>query len=217
MRIIHTLFFLFLFNATWSQNSSVWFTALAPVRVGNWEWHNDASYRTNAFQPEALQWFYRTGIRYYANQKWSTAAGYARFNTRDLKLNPSFQKEDRIWEEVLFTDRTNKGMWMHRFRLEQRWFQGTATQAANFYWRPRYRISYEWKLDDQWDLQLYDEYFHHLFKQEQKLNHNRLGFFFQYNRSAAVVLNLGYTWAYRPQGNAHFFMLSLQRGYVDID
>ncbi|MFM7223347.1 MAG: DUF2490 domain-containing protein [Bacteroidota bacterium] len=217
MRSIHTLFLLLVFHTGWSQVSSVWLTAQAPVRLGNWEWHNDASYRTNEFQANAFQWFYRTGIRYYANDRWSTAAGFARFNTRDLKLNPQFQKENRIWEEVLRTDKTAKGMWMNRFRLEQRWFQSTATQVASFFWRPRYRLSYEWKLSDRWDLQLYDEYFFHLNRQEQKWNHNRLGFFFQFNRSSAVVLNLGYTWAYRPQGTAHLFMISFQQGYVDID
>jgi Protein of unknown function (DUF2490) len=215
VRIVHTLFFLLICLSTWSQSTSVWVTGQLPIRRGDWEWHNDASYRTADFRLKANQWFYRTGLRHYFKEGWSTAIGYARFNTRNVDEEKVFQKEDRIWEEVMRVGKAQKGQWMQRLRLEQRWFQSTPTHPSSFFWRSRLRLARVWPLSNRWDVQVYDEYMHHFNGVIQKMNQNRLGFFLHYKRTASFTVNLGYTWMQMPQGSTHVFMIGFQQSDVD--
>jgi hypothetical protein len=81
-----TLALLFIMNSTSSQQrpeTGIWSAINLHVNISKqWQWHNDAGYRTLGVSVDPLQFLYRTGIRYNFNRQTSTAGGIASFFTK---------------------------------------------------------------------------------------------------------------------------------------
>ena len=215
MRKFHAAFFLcFISCLVHAQSSSIWFSAQAPLRIKNWEWHQDVGYRTIGSSSKATLWLYRTGVRRYFSEHWNAAAGYALFSSRVEKEKPAFGAENRIWEEVVRQDQWGKLKWMQRIRIEQRWFDATTQTPYYAAHRFRYRTAFIQALTPQLDLQVYDEIMVQSQKGQWFFNQNRTGFFLHIKPSKKQVFNLGYTYLHQPLANTHLFLLGYQHNMV---
>ena len=185
-----------------------------PLRIKNWEWHQDAGYRTIGNGARPSLWFYRTGIRRYFSDHWNAAGGYALFVSRVEKDRPAFGAENRIWEELVRQDLLGKIKWTQRLRIEQRWFDATTKTPYFSAHRFRYRTAFVHTLNPQLDLQLYDE----LMVQNQHgqwgFNQNRTGAWLNIKPSKKQSFNLGYTFLHQRSGNTHLIMLGYQQNFT---
>ena len=198
-----------------AQSSSIWFAGQLGMRKKNWEWHQDAGYRTIGTSPRATLWFYRTGARHYFNEHWNVAGGYALFNARVDKEKPAFSAENRIWEEAVRQDQWNKLRWVQRFRIDHRWFNANSKTEAYTAHRFRYRTAFIQTLHPQIDLQLYDEIMIQRQQGEWLLNQNRIGAFVYIRTGKQQVINLGYTWLQQPSGNLNLLHVGFQQNIMN--
>jgi hypothetical protein len=182
----------------------------APLRIKNWEWHQDAGYRTIGNSGRATLWFYRTGVRRYFSEHWNAAGGYALFVSRVEKDRPAFGAENRIWEELVRQDQFGKLKLMQRIRIEQRWFDATTKTPSFSAHRFRYRTGFIQALTPQLDLQVYDEIMVQLQQGQWLFNQNRTGFFLHIKPSKKQAINVGYTYLHQPLANTHLFLLGYQ-------
>lgn len=216
VRKIHAAFFcLFFSGMIHAQSSSIWFAGQLGIRKKNWEWNQDAGYRTIGSSLKATLWFYRTGARYYFNEHWNAAAGYALFVSRVDKNKPAFSAENRIWEDVVRQDQWNKLRWVQRFRIDHRWFNANSKTEAYTAHRFRYRTAFIQTLHPQIDLQLYDEIMIQRQHGEWLLNQNRIGAFVHIRMGKQQVINLGYTWLQQPSGNFNLLHVGFQQNFIN--
>jgi long-subunit fatty acid transport protein len=187
--------------------TGLWFTVMTPVNFSkHWQWHNDAGYRTLGASAEALQYLYRTGIRYNFNQQWNTAGGVAFFFTRTSfsKSNDEFGHEFRFWEEVNRQKQVSKKLnWQLRLRTEQRFFAATSVKAKYTAWRFRFRTGLTQKINDKWSLQLADEYMQQQTNQKLSFDQNRVMLSGIYYVNKTTQLQGGYMWLRWPNDNQH--------------
>ena len=211
----HAAFFLSFFSCmVHAQSSSIWFSAQAPLRIKNWEWHQDAGYRTIETSGRATLWFYRTGVRRYFSEHWNAAGGYALFVSRVEKDRPAFGAENRIWEELVRQDQWRNLKWVQRLRIDHRWFDATTKTPYYAAHRFRYRTAFTHALGPQLDLQVYDEIMLQSQQGQWLFNQNRTGFFLHLKPAKKQVFNLGYTYLHQPSANTHLFLLGYQLNMV---
>lgn len=212
MRKFHAAFFLsFISCVLHAQSSSIWFSVQVPTRIKNWEWHQDAGYRTIGTSARATLWLYRTGVRHYFSDHWNAAAGYALFASRVEKDKPAFGVENRIWEEAIRQDQWGKLKWMQRIRIEQRWFDATPAEPSYAAHRLRYRTAFVHALNPKFDLQVYDEFMVQRHHGEWGFNQNRTGVWLNFKPSKKQLFNVGYTFLHQASGNTHLMMLGYQQ------
>ena len=183
--------------------AEVWVGVSVPVQLGknvHWQWHNDASYRTNGISVFPHQVLYRTGIRRFFNQHWNAAAGGALFFTRVSyqKEDREFGQENRMWQEIVHQTNQQK-IWrvQNRFRLEQRFFEATEDRAAFYATRFRYRSAFIFTPTNIVQLQLSNEYMHQLSNGKMKFNQNRFIISAIYSLKQQSQLQFSYIWQYR--------------------
>ncbi len=180
-----------------------WAAVQLPVIFStHWHWHNDAGYRTLGTSPAALQYLYRTGIRYTFTKQWSAAAGVAFFFSRTsfAKTNDEFGYEFRWWQEGNFQKQfKEKLQWQVRLRAEQRFFEETKNKAPYTACRFRLRTALTQQLSPKWSLQLADEYMEQKTKQKISFDQNRLMASVIYRFNSFGQLQSGYMWLRWPQ------------------
>ena len=197
--------------------SELWFSASVPVNFGkkaNWQWHNDASYRTNGMSALPHQYLYRTGLRYSFNKHLNIAGGAALFFTRVSynRGDHEFGQENRLWQELVYqTNLSSTILLQNRFRLEERFFEAVGNKAAYTAARFRFRTSIIQKLNKNWSAQIADEYMQQAANGRWQLNQNR--FMVSVGRSlpGQVQLLAGYMWLYRTVFSQHIFTISFQK------
>ena len=179
-----------------------WFNMHMPVKfTKHWQWHNDAGYRTLGISVNAIQYFYRTGIRYNFNEQWSSAAGVAFFFTRTgfTKATKEFGFEFRTWEEVNHQLPVNeKLLWQFRVRTEQRFFSATNVDSKYTAHRFRFRTGLTKKINDKWSLQVADEIMQQQANDKFSFNQNRLMISGIYHLKNNIQLQGGYMWLRWP-------------------
>ena len=211
VRKIHAAFFcLFISGMVHAQSSSIWFAGQLAMRKKNWEWNQDAGYRTIGTSAKATLWFYRTGLRHYFNPKWNAAAGYALFASRVEKDKPAFGTENRIWEELVRQDQWNKLRWVQRFRIDHRWFTANSKTEAYTAHRLRYRTAFIQTVHPNIDIQVYDEIMIQRQYGEWLYNQNRTGIFLHIKTGKQQLLNMGYTLLQQPSGNLNLLHVGIQ-------
>ena len=195
--------------------TGAWITLLAPVTVSkNWQWHNETGYRTLGSSVNALQFYYRTAVRYKFNEQWNTAVGAAFFFTRTsfLESNDEFGREFRIWEEVNYQLKLNEKLKaLFRFRTEQRFFAKTNTKSAYTAYRFRIRPQFIQKISAKWDLQLADEYMQQQKRRTLSFDQNRLMLSAIYHVNSTTQLQGGYMWLKWPDASQHILNISVQK------
>ncbi len=213
-----TLALLFIMNSTSSQQrpeTGIWSAINLHVNISKqWQWHNDAGYRTLGISVDPLQFLYRTGIRYNFNRQTSTAGGIASFFTKTNfdKSQHEFGSEFRFWEEIVHQQALNKKLQLLlRFRAEQRFF--AATSVKNKYTGHRFRIrsGFNHKLSEKWSLQLADEYMRQVADEKFSFDQNRLAFsgIYHFNRSAQI--QGGYMWVKWPGSHQHILTFTFTK------
>jgi hypothetical protein len=187
----------------------MWFSVQSPFRKGNFEWHNDAGYRTQGFDASASQWLYRTGLRYYASTSFNVAGGYALFSSRVQKEKSDFGLENRLWVEAVFQNSISHLQVFQRLRFEQRWFDATSAFDAYQAQRYRYRLGMIKKISPKSEIQLYDEIMIQNQESAFNYNQNRLGMFWHF-RTKQNLINIGYTYLHQKNNPTHLIMLGYQ-------
>lgn len=199
--------------------TELWLSVSAPVNFGkkaNWQWHNDAGYRTNGISVLPHQYLYRTGLRYSFNQHINSAAGAALFFTRVSydKDDHEFGQENRLWQELVYqTNLSSTTLWQNRFRLEERFFEAVENKAAYTAARFRFRSSVTQKLNKHWSAQIADEYMQQAASNRFQLNQNRLMIAVGRSLPNQIQLQTGYMWLYRTVSSQHIFTLSFQKSF----
>jgi ribosomal protein S18 len=176
----------------------MWLSAQLSVQLNNkWQWQNDGSYRTLGISFSALQYLYRTGLRYNLNKSWSVATGVAYFASRTTftKQNHEFAKEIRFWEEVNYkTALTKKTQVSTRLRIEQRSFTATSSKISYHAYRYRVKSQIQQTLSSKWAIQVADEYMQQNAPNTWSFDQNRLIINAVYFLNKHTQINLGYMW-----------------------
>jgi hypothetical protein len=199
--------------------SELWFSASVPVQFGkkhNWQWHNDAGYRTNGMSVLPHQYLYRTGLRHSFSKHVNIAAGAALFFTRVSyeKDDDEFGQENRLWQELVHqTNLSSTTLLQSRFRLEERFFEAVENRAAYTATRFRFRTSITQKLNKKWFAQIADEYMQQAANDRFQLNQNRLMVAVGRNLLKQMQVQAGYMWLYRTVSSQNIFTLSFQKSF----
>jgi Protein of unknown function (DUF2490) len=199
--------------------TELWLSVSVPVNFGkkvNWQWHNDAGYRTNGISILPHQYLYRTGLRYSFNKHLNIAAGAALFFTRVSynKDDGEFGQENRLWQEMIYqTNLSSTILWQNRFRLEERFYNAVESKAAYTAARFRFRSSITQKLSKHWSAQIADEYMQQAANNRFQLNQNRLMFSVARSLPNRIQVQTGYMWLYRTVASQHIFSLSFQKSF----
>lgn len=196
--------------------TGMWLSGFMPVKISSkLQWHNEGGYRTLGSSSAALQYLYRTGIKYVVNENINTTAGFAFFFTRTSfsKSNNEFGSEFRFWEEFAPQVKvSNKLLWQNRFRIEQRFFEATSRKAAYTAFRFRMKSGFAQQLYGRWSVQLADEYMQQIVKGKLSFDQNRLivNGIYKYNHTVQVMG--GYMWlAWPASSNQHILLVTVQK------
>jgi hypothetical protein len=211
------IIFLLMANPSLGQHlaNNVWLSAQAQVAVSKkWQWHHDAGYRTVGYSVWAQQYFYRTGLRYLFNKKWSAAIGTADFVTRvsAQKTNHEFGNEFRLWQEGAFNIMAGKkNKIQQRLRTEERWFGAVKEKEAYAAFRLRYRLMFQHIFSAKWNVQLADEYMHQYAGRSFSFNQNRIIAALNYNVHVSTQLQVGYMFVDKPGSSQQSVIVSVQK------
>lgn len=136
---------------------------------------------------QPMQWFFRIGLNYQLNNGNRITGGYAyQYNVPyDEVSEPYSWSDHRIWEQYLIRKpfkNDKRGMYIHRFRMEQRWLQRKEapsyekTEAWKFENTFRYQFKVNIPINDRWSASFYDELHLRLssFDTEKLIDQNRI-------------------------------------------
>lgn len=200
---------------TQTPPAELWIGANMAVGFHNqWQWHNDAGYRTNGVNLVPHQYFYRTGIRKIFSTKWNAAAGVAFFSTRISynKADHEFGNEYRAWQEVNYQTEWKNGLSLHnRLRIEERFFEEVSNRDAYKALRLRYRVGLTKRLSEKWMIQIANEYMRQLQQKQFLFNQNRALFSIGHDLKKHVQLQAVYIWQQRSTGSQHILALLFQK------
>lgn len=148
-----------------------------PIKLSEkFELHNDGGIRLRGDNMEVYQILYRSGLRYYFNKQYSTAAGFALFFT-DGNLSSDEKKmgaEFRLWEEFMFQKSYPKDKILLRFRGEQRFFDDYGKKQSYGAERLRLLTQYTKKIYGNWSLQTSNEYFYQFRANFSQMDQDRI-------------------------------------------
>jgi len=117
-----------------------------PFREGKpWGLMVEGYIKRNHVVVDPMQWFGRLGVNYQLPNGNRITGGYAyQYNMPyDEVSDPYTWSDHRIWEQYIIRKpfaRDKRGMFIHRFRVEQRWLQRKAP--------PEYVNTAEWKFEN---------------------------------------------------------------------
>lgn len=132
-----------------------------PVK-GRWELHLEEQWRRHDGILRWQQNLFRPGVNYQFSERVSLTVGYAHIRTYPYGEFPAARRydENRLWQQVIVTQRLGRVRLTHRLRPEQRWVQSAAGPDS---WRYRNRFRYFAKgvvpLKGRWFGAFYDEVF----------------------------------------------------------
>ena len=88
-----------------------------------WGLFGEAIIKRNDIVLKEMQYFLRVGVNYNFKTGNRIAGGLAyQYNLPYDEVSQPYNWPDyRIWEQYLIRNPVKNGLWMHRFRMEQRW------------------------------------------------------------------------------------------------
>lgn len=180
------------------SEAGIWLSLQMPVNFGkNWQWHNDAGYRTEGVSVRPSQYLYRSGVRYRLNREYSVAAGIAGFFTRSLVPadEGEFGKEFRCWQELNCSFERNQHFhWQLRGRIEQRFFAETISKGSTYSNRFRLRAGITSIINHSWSVQLADEWMEQQRSGKFAYDQNRVMLHFIKKGKDQSQWSAGYMW-----------------------
>ncbi|HAN37593.1 MAG TPA: hypothetical protein DCQ29_01710 [Chitinophagaceae bacterium] len=125
------------------QNHS-WTSLNTSMRIAkHWSIITDVHYRANNFFASPNFYFFRVGGQYHFNQHLSVALGYGHLWLAPSKTGwHTYSNENRIYQQVQYTYKTQRWQWIHRIRNEQRWQQIITNDIATNNYKLTNRIRY---------------------------------------------------------------------------
>ena len=136
---------------------------------------------------QPMQWFFRAGLNYQLKNGNRITGGYAYQLTLpyDEVSEPYNWSDHRIWEQYIIRKpfkKDKRGMFIHRFRMEQRWLQRKEaplyekTEEWKFENTFRYQFKVNIPINDKWSASFNDELHLRLssFDTEKLFDQNRI-------------------------------------------
>jgi hypothetical protein len=99
----------------------------------------------------------RPAIGYQLTDNLSIWQGYAWVGNFNQPTEPRFFEENRVYQQVIYTQKFSNVNFMSRTRMEERWIEHTAGTALRF--RQMFKVSYPLPIAPDWALVGYDEIF----------------------------------------------------------
>jgi len=133
IRIFNTILLILISFSSFSQSPEGtvgnWLMVFNQTRLTErWSIHAEAQYRSYEIKPNTEQLLLRAGVNYHINSTAYASIGYANV-TNYAYDKEEFQGvqvyENRIWQQFLMRNNVGKVAFEHRYRLEQRWLNGT--------------------------------------------------------------------------------------------
>lgn len=130
------------------------------------------------------------GLNYHINQNVTTGIGFGRseIDTSYEENNIPDIKENRILEQIAIKHKSNKNVWSHRFRLEQRFLKYPTEDILKH--RLRYRFKGNFPINQDLFITAYDEI--HFNLNEFDFNQNRVYAGIGYKLNTNINFQLGY-------------------------
>ncbi len=195
-----------------------WFTVQPTFSVNKkFIWHNDAGYRTLGNSVQALQYFYRTGIKYQLTKNFSATGGVAFFfsKTNFNKANHEYGHEFRLWQEANYLRQLpQQFQWQVRLRMEQRFFATTSLKSSYTTQRFLFRTGITKKVSKKWSLQLANEYMQQFVSKKFNLDQNRLIITGNYKLKHLAQLVAGYIYIIWPNDVQHIATLTFIKNFA---
>jgi hypothetical protein len=197
------------------SEAGVWLSLQMPVNLGkNWQWHNDAGYRTAGVSVRPSQYLYRSGIRYRLNRDYSVAAGIAGFFTKSLEPadEGQFGKEFRCWQELNCSFESNQRFhWQLRGRIEQRFFAKTISKGSAYANRFRLRAGISSIINRSWSVQIADEWMEQQRSGKLAYDQNRVMLHFIRKGKGQSQWSAGYMWLKWKNESQHIIAVTYQK------
>jgi hypothetical protein len=200
------------------NTTAVWLAAQIPVQLASkWQWHNDAGYRTINGATQPFQYLYRTGVRYFLNKQWSSAAGVAFFRTTTSfeKSNHTFGSEFRLWQEVNYQHHISQRLLLqNRLRTEQRFFAAVANKPSFSALRLRNRLALTHQLTNKLSTTTAYEWMGQWSGGVYTFNQNRLSASFICQAAKGMQWQCGYMWLHMPSAAIHILNFTVTKNII---
>jgi len=178
-----------------SQNSA--------SEVGNWFMYNGshkiaekwsvktmAHFRYYQLAKNFQQEIYRLGANYTFHKKLNATIGYSYVTTDVVFGNPSATIfENRLYEDINYTNFLSKLKLRHRFRFEHRFIKANGMDDTSQWFR--YDLNLNYPITNKWSIYAFNEIFLNL-DQNKRFVQNWTGFGFLHQINQSLKLNIGY-------------------------
>ena len=137
---------------------------------GKWIWHNEIQLRSYNVIGKREQLLFRTGLGYNLPSGHGViSAGYAFIEANPLMIvdglqwsNPDNEfSEHRIWQQLILRNKIGRLILLHRYRIEQRFFEGDYRDRLRYFLSVNIPISRKEMMSNTWYLSFYNEVFIH--------------------------------------------------------
>lgn len=195
MRIILCIVGILLMQTTFSQNNS--------DKLGNWFMYNGshklsdkwaiktmAHFRYYEIASNFQQEIYRLGVNHSFHKNLNFTLGYS-YVTTDIEFGDPDPTvfENRIYEDINYTNRINKLKLRHRFRFEHRFITSQSIKSDSHWFR--YDLNLSYPISKNWSVYVFNEIFFNM-DRKKRFVQNWTGFGFLHQLNQSLKLNLGY-------------------------
>lgn len=180
-----------LFSQTASSEIGNWFMYNGFHKISQkWGFETMAHFRYYEFSKNFQQEIYRLGANYTFAKNLNATIGYSYVTTDVLFGSPSSTiYENRIYEDINYSNFVNKLKIRHRFRFEHRFFNLNSVSTQSHWFR--YDLNASYPIAKKWTLYVFNEIFLNMDKRKQFVQ-NWTGFGFLHPINSLLKLNLGY-------------------------
>ena len=212
MRFLLFIICFFIHKAIISQNTSNklgnWFMYNGSHKLSeNWAIKSMAHFRYYQPADNFQQEIYRLGANYAIHKKLNVTVGYSYVTTDVLFGEPkAVIFENRIYEDINYTNFIKKLKLRHRFRLEHRFIRANFTNSDS-HWL-RYDLNANYPIAKKWSIYAFNEIFFNMDKSKRFVQ-NWTGFGFLHQIQKSVKLNIGYQQIKLPQATQKRVLLGI--------
>ncbi|WP_226789010.1 DUF2490 domain-containing protein [Polaribacter porphyrae] len=178
-----------------SQNTSDkfgnWFMYNGSHKIAeNWKIQTMAHFRYYELADNFQQEIYRLATNYSIHKKLNVSIGYSYVTTDVVFGSPDpIVYENRIYEDINYTNFINKLKIRHRFRFEHRFITANATNSESHWFR--YDLNLNYPISKSWSVYVFNEIFFNMDKSKRFVQ-NWTGFGFLHKLNQSIKLNFGY-------------------------
>lgn len=119
-----------------------WLMYFGTNRISDdWSIHSEIQYRNHTIEPVNIeQLLLRTGVNYHLKDNAIVTFGYGYIASHDFESEQKApeSKENRLFQQLILTNKLGRLKFEHRYRFEQRWVN--RNDETNYRSRLRYRL-----------------------------------------------------------------------------